>query len=104
MVTIVITPIAISAHKKNAKNYAFGMVCYFEDILFRTWNELFTTVQDASHYAEGFLLEQMIDASSVQTVIENYNLISTTDLKRVSINGLPYSVFYKSKGKYKTEY
>lgn len=104
MVTIVMQPVSISAHKKNATKYAFSMVCYFDDFLFRTWNELFPTVQDASHYAEGFLMEQMIDAGSVETVIENYNLISTTDLKRVSINGLPYSVFYKSKGKYKTEY
>lgn len=104
MVTIVMQPVSISAHKKNATKYAFSMVCYFEDYVFKTWDKLFTTIQDASHYAEGFLLEQMIDKNSVITIIEGYNLISTTDLKRVSINGLPYSVFYKTKGKYKTEY
>jgi len=71
------------------------MYCYFDEFLFKEWKQIFSTLQEASHYAEGFLLENFILPGSVYTVIEKY-----INEQNVSIEGLPYGSHYKSKKKY----
>ena len=59
------------------------------------WKQIFVSLQEASHYAEGFLLENFIEPGTVYTIIEKY-----IDNKNVSIEGLPYGSYYKTKKKY----
>lgn len=71
------------------------MCCYFDEFLFKEWKQIFVSLQEASHYAEGCLLENFIEPKSVHTIIEKY-----INNKNVSIEGLPYGTHYKSKKKY----
>jgi hypothetical protein len=100
MVTIRIEPIAIAEYKKKPNTYGFQMKCYFEEFLFKTWTKVFTDFQECAHYADGFLFENMIAPESVETIIDNYDLVSNTDLKKISIKGIPYSVNFKPTEKY----
>ena len=95
MVTVVIKPIAIAEYKKKPTIFGFQMFCYFDEFLFKKWKQIFVSLQDCSHYAEGYLLENFIEPSAVYTVIEKY-----IEGKDVSIEGLPYGTHYKSKKKY----
>jgi hypothetical protein len=95
MVTIVIKPIAIAEYKKKPHKIGFQMHCYFDEFLFKDWKQIFVSIQEASHYAEGFLLESFIEPGCVYTIIEKY-----VNSKDVSIEGLPYGTHYKSKKKY----
>jgi hypothetical protein len=102
MLTIVIQPVAISVKKKNHKKYGFTMHCYFDEYLFKTWTNVFKDIQECSHYASGFLMEQFIAPGSVQTVIENYHLVTgSEENQNISLTGIPYSIHYKPKEKYK---
>ena len=102
MVTIVITPVAITVKKKNHTKYGFTMVCYFDEYLFRSWTNVFKDIHECSHYATGFLQENFIAPGSVSTVIENYHLVSgNLENQNISVKGIPYSIEYKPKGKYK---
>lgn len=106
MVTIVIKPVPITEYKKKpqANTYGFTMVCYFDEYLFRSWTNVFKTIHECSHYASGFLLENFIAPGSVETIIENYHLVTGKDEnKNISVKGIPYSVHYKPKGKYKLD-
>lgn len=100
MVTIVLKPIAITEYKKKPSIFGFQMVCYFEEFLFKEWKQIFVSIQEASHYAQGFLLENMIEPGNVETIIENYE-ITPGEKKNVKVNGLPYGHIYKAKGKHK---
>ena len=88
-------PLAIAEYKKKPNTIGFKMFCYFEEFLFKEWKQIFVSIQEASHYAEGFLLENFIEPGSVYTVIEKY-----IDQKNVSIEGLPYGTHYKTKKKF----
>lgn len=101
MVTILIELVATSTKKKNPKNYGFTMACYFEEFLFHTWTQLFVDVHECSRYADGFLFENMIAPDQVYTIINNYDLVSNTDLKKITIKGVPYSINFKPTEKYK---
>ena len=103
MVTIRIEPIAIAEYKKKPNTYGFQMKCYFEEFLFKTWTNVFLDIQQCAHYADGFLFENMIAPESVETIIDNYDLVSNTDLKRIFIKGIPYSVNFKPTEKYSIE-
>jgi deoxyadenosine/deoxycytidine kinase len=103
MVTIRIEPIAIAKYKKKPNKYGFEMKCYFEEFLFKTWTKVFSDIQECAHYADGFLFENMIAPESVETIIDNYDLVSNTDLKKISIKGIPYSVNFKPTEKYSIE-
>ena len=104
MVTIVITPVAITVKKKNHTKYGFTMVCYFDEYLFRSWTNVFLNIQDCSHYATGFLQENFISPGSVSTIIENYHLVTGNEENRnISVKGIPYSIHYNPKGKYKLD-
>ena len=100
MVTIVLTPIAISEYKKKPSTFGFLMKCYFDELLFKEWKQIFVSIQEASHYAEGFLLENFIEPGCVETIIENQE-IAPGEKQNISVNGLPYGVTYKAKGKHK---
>ena len=95
MVTIVIKQIAIAEYKKKPNKIGFQMCCYFDEFLFKEWKQIFVSLQEASHYAEGFLLENFIEPGTLYTIIEKY-----IDNKNVSIEGLPYGSYYKTKKKY----
>ena len=95
MLTIVIKQIAIAEYKKKPNKIGFQMFCYFDEFLFKEWKQIFVSLQECSHYAEGFLLENFIEPGAVYTVIEKY-----IEGKDVSIEGLPYGTHYKSKKKY----
>lgn len=104
MVTVIIKPVTISEYKKKPEKNTFGfsMVCYFEEFLFKEWKQIFVDIHEASHYAEGFLLENFILPGSVRTIIENQQIASGKEgVKNISVNGLPYGVTYKAKGKHK---
>jgi hypothetical protein len=102
MVTIILKPIAIAEYKKKPSKFGFQMNCYFEEYLFKEWKQIFVDIQEASHYAEGFLLENFILPGSVRTIIENQQIAPGKEgLKNISVNGLPYGVTYKAKGKHK---
>lgn len=73
----------------------FLMYCYFDEFLFKEWKQIFVSIQEASHYAEGLLLESFIDRNTVYTIIEKY-----IDNKNIVIEGLPYGTYYKTKKKY----
>ena len=103
MVTILIEPIVTYTKKKNPKNHGFTMVCYFDEFLFHTWTQLFKDVHECSRYADGFLFENMIAPDQVYTIIDKYDLISNTDLKKISIKGIPYSINFKPTEKYTVE-
>jgi len=89
----------------NSGNYTFdpdslqpGKVLMFPNTLEEAFADRmfsFVSIQEASHYAEGFLLESFIEPGSVYTIIEKY-----VNSKDVSIEGLPYGTHYKSKKKY----
>lgn len=102
MVTIILKPIAIAEYKKKPNKYGFQMNCFFEEYLFKEWKQIFVDLQEASHYAEGFLLENFILPGSVCTIIENQQIVPGKDgVRNISVNGLPYGVTYKAKGKHK---
>lgn len=102
MVTIVLKPIAIAEYKKKPSSFGFLMECYFEEFLFKEWKQIFVSIQEASHYAEGFLLENFIEPGSVSTIIEKQQITPGKDgVKDISIDGLPYGITYKAKGKHK---
>jgi hypothetical protein len=104
MVTIVITPVAITVKKKDRTKYGYTMNCYFDEYLFKSWTNVFKNIHEASHYATGFLQENFIAPRSVETVIENYHLITGNERsKTISVQGIPYSIIYKPKGKYKLD-
>jgi len=104
MVTIVITPVAITVKKKNHTKYGFTMNCYFDEYLFRSWTNVFKDIHECSFYATGFLQENFIAPGSVHTVIENYHLVSgNLENQNISVKGIPYSIYYKAKEKYKLE-
>lgn len=93
-------PIAIAEYKKKPTTYGFQMVCYFDEFLFKEWKQIFVSMQEASHYAEGFLMENFVDPSSVQTIIESQE-IAPGQKQNISVNGLPYGHIYKEKEKHK---
>lgn len=95
MITIVLKKIAIAEYKKKPNKIGFQMACYFEEYLFKEWKQIFVSIQEASHYAEGFLLENFVRPESVYTIVEKY-----IENKDVSIEGLPYGNHYKSKKKH----
>ena len=102
MITVVIKPIAIKEYKKKPSTFGFQMVCYFEEYLFKEWKQIFVSIQEASHYAEGFLLENFIEPGNVVTIIENQQIAPGKEgVKNISVNGLPYGITYKAKGKHK---
>jgi hypothetical protein len=103
MVTIRIEPISLSSNKKKPTKIGFTMECYFDEFLFKTWTKIFSSIQECAHYADGFLFENMIAPESVQTIIDHYELVSNTDLKKISIKGIPYSVNFKPTEKYSIE-
>jgi hypothetical protein len=100
MVTIVMKPIGIAEYKKKPSTFGFQMVCYFDEFLFKQWKQIFVSMQEASHYAEGFLMENFIEPGSVETIIENQEIAPGVK-KNISVNGLPYGHIYKAKGKHK---
>ena len=101
MVTVVIKPIAIAKYKKKPTTFGFQMFWYFEQYLFKKWKQIFVSIQEASHYAEGFLLENFIEPGSVVTIIEKQQIAPGKEgVKDISVNGLPYGVTYKAKGKH----
>jgi hypothetical protein len=102
MVTIILKPIAIAEYKKKPSTFGFQMSCYFEEFFFKEWKQIFVDIQEASHYAEGFLLENFIEPRKVRTIIENQQIAPGKEgVKNISVNGLPYGVTYKAKGKHK---
>lgn len=102
MVTIVLKPIGIAEYKKKPSTFGFQMVCYFDEFLFKEWKQIFVSIQEASHYAEGFLMENFIEPGSVTTIIEKQQIAPGKDgVKDISIDGLPYGITYKAKGKHK---
>jgi hypothetical protein len=104
MVTVVIKPVQITEYKKkpNKNTFGFSMNCYFEEYLFKDWKQIFVSIQEASHYAEGFLLENFIAPGSVETIIEKQQIAPGKEgVKNILVNGLPYGVTYKAKGKHK---
>lgn len=103
MVTIKIEPIAIAEYKKKPNKYGFQMKCYFDKFLFKTWSRIFCDIQECAHYADGFLFENMIAPDAVETIIDNYDLVSNTDLKKITIKGIPYSINFKPVEKYTIE-
>jgi hypothetical protein len=99
MVTIQIEQFYIRGLKKIPANCRYSMSCYFEEHLFKTWNNLFLDLQECSHYAEGFLLENLIQKDNVVTMVTNYEI--EKEPKKIFMQGLPYGVQYKRKNKYK---
>ena len=93
-------PIGITEYKKKPSTFGFQMVCYFDEFLFKQWKQIFVSMQEASHYAEGFLMENFIEPGSVETIIENQE-IAPGEKQNISVNGLPYGHIYKAKGKHK---
>jgi hypothetical protein len=103
MVTILIEPIAITEYKKKPNTYGFKMKCYFDEFPWKCWDNVFSNIQECAHHADGFLFEMMIEPDAVNTIIDNYDLVSNTNLKRISIKGIPYSVNFKPTEKYSIE-
>lgn len=103
MITVVIKPVTITEYKKKPERNTFGfsMVCYFEEYLFKEWKQIFVSIQEASHYAEGFLLENFIQPGNVYTIIEKQQIKPGKEgIRDISVNGLPYGITYKAKGKH----
>lgn len=104
MVTILITPVAITSKKKNRTKYGFTMNCFFDEFLFKSWTNVFKDIHEASFFATGFLQENFIEPTAVNTIIENYHVVSgNLETQNISVKGIPYSIYYKPKGKYKLE-
>ena len=102
MVTIVLSPIGISEYKKKPSTYGFLMKCYFDEFLFKEWKQIFVSIQESSHYAEGFLMENFIQPGRVTTIIEKQQIAPNKDgVIDISVDGLPYGITYKAKGKHK---
>jgi len=99
MITIAIEQFYIRGLKKIPANCRYSMVCYFDEHVFKTWTNVFLNLQECSHYAEGFLLENLIEKDAVCTVITNYEIEGKQ--KKIFVTGLPYGVHYKRRRKYK---
>jgi hypothetical protein len=67
MITIQIEQFYIRGLKKIPANCRYSMVCYFEEHVFKTWTNVFLNLQECSHYAEGFLLENLIEKDVQRT-------------------------------------
>ena len=75
------------------------MEIYFDEHLFKTFTNVFLNLQECSHYAEGFLLENLIEKDVVCSIITNYEI--ENEPKKIFVFGLPYGVHYKRRRKHK---
>jgi hypothetical protein len=99
MIFVYIEQFFIRGLKKIPANCRYEMKCYMDEYEFKTWNNLFFNLQECSHYAEGFLMENLIKKDSVVTILTNYELENKPH--KIFMQGLPYGVQYKRKNKYK---
>jgi len=98
MVTVKIEQIYLKNRKKKPDNVRFEMSIFCENYLLHYFPQLFKTLQECSHFAEGKMLEMFIRKNVVYTVLENYEIDGTP--KNIYIHGLPYGIHYKQKTKH----
>lgn len=99
MITVNIEQFYIRGLKKIPANCRYSMNIYFDEHLFKTFTNVFLNLQECSHYAEGFLLENLIEKDVVCSIITNYEI--ENEPKKIFVFGLPYGVHYKRRRKHK---
>jgi hypothetical protein len=98
MVTVKIKQIHLKNRIKKPDNARFEMSIFCEDYLLAYFPQLFKTLQECSHYAEGKMLEMFIRKNVVYTILEDYTIEDVP--QNIYIHGLPYGVHYKQKTKH----